>query len=250
MATETQGGQQSFSVPFDNDAIDGDGGLQTSVEIAKAELADEAGLSLEGDAPGVPAEVQGILSKYDSDPVKLAQAFKAMQAEYTRLRQGQGQPQGDVQPPVQGDGAQPQGEQQSPQGEQPPQATITPEQVQALQGALFEAAGNEARFHAVGAWAKTNLPAERLAAYNAAIASGDVASATVHFKAMQYDFTRAQGYPGRLVGGRPPAADVTGFSSEGEMIAAMSDARYNPQSPQFDSSYHKQVHKKVAASAF
>jgi hypothetical protein len=248
MGTENQ---QEFSVPFDFEGnFEGNfEGAEAQIEVAKAELAEEAGLSLEGGEPGMPPELEGILAKYGNDPVKLATAYRAMQQEFTRLRQQGGQPpapaDGEQQPAVE-PGQQPPADQG--QGQQL-QATITPEKVAELQSTLFDAAGNEARYHAVGAWAKNNLSPERLGAYNAAIASGDVASATVHFKAMQYDFTRAQGYPGRLVGGRAPASDVKGFSSEGEMMAAMSDPRYNPQSPQFDRNFHGEVIKKMAASS-
>lgn len=235
MATD---GQQEVSVPFSFDDPAPAEALAANVEVAKAELAEETGLALEGGAPSTPPELEGILSKYESDPVKLAAAYKAMQQEYSRLRHAKGQD-AEVNPLTQ---------QEVAPGDDPPPPILEPEKLAELQSSLFDAAGNEARYHAVGAWAKTNLTPERLAQYNLAIASGDTATALVHFKAMQYDFTKAQGYNGRLVGGRAPNNDVKGFGSNEEIVNAMSDPRYNPQSPTHDPSYHKQVIERISAS--
>lgn len=236
MATE-----QTMEFPFDMSSDEAPQ-LEERVEVAKAELADEQGLS----EPDLEPDVSGILNKYGNDPVKVARAFKAMQAELTRIKQGQ-------QPITQPEGqtTTPQGQDQG-QAQQAPQAgALTPEVIEQMTDALHDAAGGAAKFQAIGAWAKTHLDPARLQAYNDAVGNGKVSEALVHLKAMSYDFVQAQGFEGRLVGGRQPArAEVTGFASQGEMLNAMNDPRYAPDGPKFDEGYHRMVHAKVAASSF
>jgi hypothetical protein len=228
-----------MDIPFDgvDDAAEAQG---LRIEEAKGELADEAIEDL--GPPPAPPEVTGILEKYGNDPAKLAQAYRSLQQEFNRIKQGG--------PPA-------------PTGEATPAAPVVgteeapatpdlpgPEVVQQMKTALHGAAGGEERFQVVQQWVMNNCPPGRITAYNASLQAGKVDEAVTAYKAMQYDYLMANGYEGRMVGGRAPrGGQVSGFSSEGEMMNAMSDPRYSPQSAQFDEAYHQQVHQRIAASA-
>jgi hypothetical protein len=120
-----------------------------------------------------------------------------------------------------------------------------------MQGRLFEAAGGQDRFAAVQQWVVNNAPPGRITAYNKALQEGRADDAVTFYKSFQYDYMMTNGFEGRLVGGRSPRGEeARGFASEGEMVAAMADPRYSPQSGQFDEGYHKSIHGRIAASAF
>jgi hypothetical protein len=92
-----------------------------------------------------------------------------------------------------------------------------------------------------------NMPPGRIVAYNEALKSGNEDSVLTAFKAMQYDYIKANGFEAPLVGGRAPKSEAKPFQSDGEMLAAMSDPRYDPQGPRYDEAYHRQVHLRLAA---
>jgi len=233
------GGLMEMDIPFDgmDDAAEAQG---LRIEEAKGDLAAEAIEDL--GPPPAPPEVTGILEKYGNDPAKLAQAYRSLQQEFNRIKQG-GTP-----APTEETPAPP-----AVEGEEAIEAVAdlpAPEVVAQMKAALHGAAGGEERFQVVQQWVMNNMPPGRITAYNAALQHGKIDDAVTAYKAMQYDYLMANGYEGKMVGGRAPrGGQVSGFSSEGEMINAMADPRYSPQSAQFDEAYHLQVHQRIAASA-
>jgi hypothetical protein len=222
----------TFELPFDAEAEEATVQEQR-YEEAKGEIADEVIEQI-----GPPPELQGVLEKYGNDPVKLASAYRALQQEFSRVKGG----------------AAPTPE--APTPEAPAESTEAPALpdpavVAQMQGRLFEAAGGQDRFAAVQQWVVNNSPPGRITAYNQALQEGRADDAITFYKSFQYDYLMSNGFEGRLVGGRSPRGEeARGFSSEGEMVAAMADPRYSPQSGQYDEGFHKSVHARIAASGF
>jgi hypothetical protein len=213
-----------------------------AIEEAKGDLAAEAIEDL--GPPPAPPEVTGILEKYGNDPAKLAQAYRSLQQEFNRIKQG-GTP-----APAEEAPATPAAPAVGAEEVEAVPDLPAPEVVAQMKAALHGAAGGEDRFRVVQEWVMNNAPPGRITAYNASLQAGKIDDAVTAYKAMQYDYLMANGYEGRLSGGRAPrGGEVSGFASEGEMMAAMSDPRYSPQSAAFDEAYHRQVHQRVAASA-
>lgn len=188
------------------------------VAEARAELADEQGI-----APEAEGEQQSelILGKYKS-PEELAKAYQALQAEYTRVKQGL--------PP---DKAQQQSDEQA--------------KVQEVANAIIQQAGGQDQYAKLARWAVDNLPQDRQERYNKALESRDVEKVLIELKGIQYDYLMANGYEPRLAGGRTNRTpDVQPFTSDQEVVAAMSDPRYS--GPQADPTYIREVEARLRAS--
>ena len=204
------------------------------VEAARAELYDEAhGISSEGDG-GL------LLGKYKSAD-DLAEAYKSLQAEYTRLKSGlpQQEPQLNQQEVVEGDS-------EAPEAEQPKAPQIDEAQAVQIQQRVFEMAGGESGYQRLANWVANNLPADRVNAWNDALAQGNEAQIVTALKGLQYDYMMANGYEPRLTGGRAPSNEVRGYSSEAQVVEAMSDPRYSGDNP--DPAYIREVERRLAAS--
>ena len=200
------------------------------VEAARTELIDEA----------MPQGEGLIMGKYNSTD-EVVEAFKSLQAEYSRVKGGQEAAAPDPQqfaPPQQ----QQQYQQQQPEGQ------VTPEQAAEIRESMFKQVGGEDRYKAVAGWASTNLPAERVTAFNNALESGDQAQIINQLKGLQYDHMQATGYEPRLARGTAAAQSrATPFESEAQVVAAMNDPRYQ-NGPNMDPAYIKQVEQRMAAS--
>ena len=181
------------------------------------------------------------MGKYNSvDDV--VTAFKSLQSEYSRLKGGQEEappsPSQEV-APVQEE--QPQEEQQAPQ--------LTADQAAVIRDQMFEQVGGADRYKAVAGWASTNLPSERIAAFNKSLESGDQAQIINQLKGLQYDYMQENGYEPRLArGSAAPQTRAQPFESEAQVVAAMSDPRYQ-NGAQMDPAYIKEVEQRMAASA-
>ena len=202
------------------------------VEAAKAELVDERA--------GEGGEL--LMGKYGSQE-ELIDAFKSLQGEYSRLKGGTAEPPAPAPEPE----AQPEPQ---PEGQEPPQGQqITPEQAGQVVEAIFTQTGGEAKYQAMAAWAAKTLPDGQVMAFNDAIQSGDIGRAVNAVKGFQYDYMTATGYEPKLIGGRAPASEgPKGYASEAQVVAAMSDPRYQ-NGPYQDRAYVKEVEQRLAASA-
>jgi len=204
------------------------------VEAARAELYDEAqGTTAEGDG-GL------LLGKYRSTD-DLAEAYKSLQAEYTRLKSGlpPQEQQLNQQEVVEEGGV----EQAS---EEPNAPQINETQAVQIQQRVFEMAGGQDGYTRLANWVASNLPADRVNAWNEALAQGNESQIVTALKGLQYDYMMANGYEPRLTGGRAPSNEVRGFSSEAQVVEAMNDPRYSGSNP--DPSYIREVERRLAAS--
>ena len=200
------------------------------VDAARAELIDEA----------APAEGDGLIMGKYNNVDDVVSAFKALQSEYSKIKGGQ-----EAAPPVPDQAAPPQQEQQQ---SQQPANQVSPEQAAVIRDQMFQQVGGEDRYKAVAGWASTNLPTERVTAFNNALESGDQAQIINQLKGLQYDYMQEHGYEPRLARGTAAAQSrATPFESEAQVVAAMNDPRYQ-NGPNMDPAYIKEVEQRMAAS--
>ena len=108
---------------------------------------------------------------------------------------------------------------------------------------IFNDVGGEAAYRAVQSWAAANLSKEEVAAYDTAIAAGDMVSARGLLRGITAAYTTANGRTPALVAAAaaPRGPDIVPFASQAEITQAMSDPRYGR-----DPAYRKMVAQKVA----
>lgn len=108
---------------------------------------------------------------------------------------------------------------------------------------ILESIGGEENFTAVQQWAKENLEAGELEAYNREVNSGDYYRARNALQSLYYAFQENSGYEPELIGGKLSASSSDVFRSSQEVMAAMSDPRYLQ-----DSAYTQDVQDKLLRS--
>ena len=209
------------AIETDGSAFENEGAIaeeQAKVEQAKAELMDEE-----------PQERGYLGGKYQSVE-DLENGYKAMQAEYTRLKEEINQPAAE--------------QESSEESDDAPQ--ITHEQVEQIRTAMFDQVGGEAKYAALTEWAAKNISQERQAAYDNALRSADQTQIMQALKSIQYDHMMTNGYEPKLTGGGAPSLEVRGFQSEAQVVEAMRDPRYS--GPNADPAYIREVEQKMAAN--
>jgi len=108
---------------------------------------------------------------------------------------------------------------------------------------IQESVGGPEEYGSMIQWASQNLSEQEINLYDAAMDKGDPLTM---FFAAQALFARYQdgvGYDGELLTGSAPASTSQGFRSQAELIAAMSDPRYDK-----DPAYRADVADKLAVS--
>jgi hypothetical protein len=124
-------------------------------------------------------------------------------------------------------------------GSQQQQPTATEQDVFGIQ----ESVGGQEEYQNMLQWASQNLSEQEINLYDAAMDKGDPLTM---FFAAQALFARYQdgvGYDGELLTGSAPQSTSQGFRSQAELIAAMSDPRYDK-----DPAYRADVADKLAVS--
>jgi len=108
--------------------------------------------------------------------------------------------------------------------------------------AVYAEVGGEDEFQKVAAWARANLPANEVQAFNAIVDSAPVEAIRLAVAGLHAKYVAANGQEPRLVSGQA-ASSVQGFASKYEMIEAMRDPRYRK-----DEAYREMVTQKLAVS--
>ena len=108
---------------------------------------------------------------------------------------------------------------------------------------ILDSIGGEENFSAVQQWAKENLEAGELEAYNREVNSGDYYRARNALQSLYYAFQENSGYEPELIGGKLSASSSDVFRSSQEVMAAMSDPRYLQ-----DSAYTQDIQDKLLRS--
>ena len=116
---------------------------------------------------------------------------------------------------------------------------MTEGQVNSVQNA----AGGEANYNRVIEWAASNLPNNQIDAFDSVVDSGNPAAIGIAFQGLQRQYDEANGYEGRMLQGKPASSRGEVFRSQAELVAAMSDPRYDS-----DPAYRADVVEKLNSS--
>ncbi|MAS64013.1 MAG: hypothetical protein CL815_02155 [Coraliomargarita sp.] len=87
--------------------------------------------------------------------------------------------------------------------------------------------GGEQAYENIMTWSQNNLPESKINAFDELVESGSVEAISLAVEGLKARYEMANGYEGELVTGRAPVQQSDGFRSQAELVAAMSDPRYD-----------------------
>jgi hypothetical protein len=122
---------------------------------------------------------------------------------------------------------------------QTPTADISDQEVAELRGI----AGGDDGYQEMIAWASDNLSPQDIQRYDSVIASGNYDAISFAVEALKSKYTEAMGVEGQLFKGKPASNTRDVFRSQAEVVAAMSDPRYDR-----DPAYRSDVFEKLERS--
>ena len=124
------------------------------------------------------------------------------------------------------------------------QAQQTPVEISESQvNQIKNAAGGEAAYSNIINWAKSNLEAEQINAFDDVVNTGSVQAINLAVAGLKAQYDNANGVEGRMVTGKAPTNSGDVFRSQQELVAAMNDARYDR-----DPAYRQDVIEKLDRS--
>ena len=116
---------------------------------------------------------------------------------------------------------------------------MTDAQVNQIQNSV----GGEQQYNQVVSWAAENLPAAQVNAFDQLIGTGNTEAIKLAVAGIKAQYDDANGYEGRTLQGKAPRTDADIFRSQAELVAAMSDPRYDS-----DPAYRADVIQKLDRS--
>lgn len=108
---------------------------------------------------------------------------------------------------------------------------------------ILESIGGQENFSAAQTWARENLDAAELEAYNREVNSGDYYRARNALQSLYFAYQDSEGVEPNLIGGKLSGNSSDVFRSSQEVMAAMSDPRYLQ-----DPAYTQDVQDKLIRS--
>jgi len=108
---------------------------------------------------------------------------------------------------------------------------------------IMESIGGQDAFESVQTWARENLDAGELEAYNREVNSGDYYRARNALQSLYFAFKENSGYEPDLIGGKLSGNSSDVFRSSQEVMVAMNDPRYLQ-----DPAYTQDVQDKLLRS--
>ena len=107
---------------------------------------------------------------------------------------------------------------------------------------VYNSAGGEAEYNRLTAWAAENISEDKLDAFNSVIDRGEALAIQMAVAGLRSEYESQEGYEGRMLQGKA-ARTVDSFRSQAEVVAAMSDPRYER-----DEAYRQDVYDKLERS--
>ena len=103
--------------------------------------------------------------------------------------------------------------------------------------------GGEKQYNAVVSWAAENLPKNKLDAFDNLVGTGNTEAIELAIAGLKAQYENANGYEGRTLQGKPAKSSGDVFRSQAELVAAVSDPRYDN-----DPAYRQDVISKLDRS--
>lgn len=128
--------------------------------------------------------------------------------------------------------------QQQPE-QQPEDVDLSDDQV----NTIFDSVGGEENYQSLMQWASQNLDKAQIAAYDSAVDSANMAAINLALRGLISAYQDANGVEGQTIQGKASSNKAAGYRSHAELIAAMSDPRYET-----DPAYRNDVMNKLEMS--
>ena len=103
--------------------------------------------------------------------------------------------------------------------------------------------GGEAEYAKLTEWAADNLPENAINAFDTAVSSGNIQMIQLAVTGLKAEYDSANGYEGRMLSGKAVQTSSDVFRSQAEVVAAMSDPRYDR-----DPAYRNDIYEKLDRS--
>ena len=118
----------------------------------------------------------------------------------------------------------------------------SPDLTDAEMNTIYNSAGGEAEYNRLTSWAAENLPENKLDAFNSIIDRGEALAIQMAVAGLRSEYENQEGYEGRMLTGKGARA-TEAFRSQAELVAAMSDPRYER-----DPAYRQDLYDKLERS--
>jgi hypothetical protein len=156
----------------------------------------------------------------------LAGKFKdtqSLEQAYLELQKKLGEPKEDVRNEERVEETEAPEEVTEPEDDEAPSETLSEQQAQEL----FKMVGGEKAYKSMIEWAGQNFSKQEVEMYDSVMGKGDPNSIFFAVQALFNRYSEATGSDGQLLTGRSASKDSNGFRSQSELVAAMSDPRYD-----------------------
>ena len=104
-------------------------------------------------------------------------------------------------------------------------------------------AGGEQAYQSIVNWASENLDQGSIDAFDNIIGTGDVSAIKLAITGLKSQYENSNGYEGRMVTGKAPAAKQDAYRSQAELVEAMANPKYDR-----DPAYRQDVIEKLERS--
>ena len=104
---------------------------------------------------------------------------------------------------------------------------------------VYNSVGGEAEYQRLTAWAAENVSEDKLNAFNTVVDKGEALAIQMAVAGLRSEYENQEGYEGRMLTGKA-ARTRDAFRSQAEVVAAMSDPRYDR-----DEAYRQDVYEKL-----
>ena len=107
---------------------------------------------------------------------------------------------------------------------------------------IYNSAGGEDAYNQLTSWASQNISEDKMDAFNSVVNNGEALAIQMAVAGLKAEYEAQEGYEGRMLTGKA-ARTTDGFRSQAEVVAAMSDPRYDR-----DEAYRQDVYEKLERS--
>ena len=108
---------------------------------------------------------------------------------------------------------------------------------------IKKSVGGEAEYNNLVSWAGQNLDKKAIEGFDSIIETGNPDAIKMAVSGLKSQYENANGYEGRMLTGKAPKSSGSVFRSQAELVAAMSDSRYDN-----DPAYRQDVIEKLDRS--
>ena len=120
--------------------------------------------------------------------------------------------------------------------------TASADLTDAEMNSIYNSAGGESEYNRLTSWAAENLSEDKMDAFNSVVNNGEALAIQMAVAGLRSEYENQEGYEGRMLTGKA-ARSLDAFRSQAEVVAAMSDPRYDR-----DEAYRQDVYDKLERS--